>query len=161
MALAYPTNCSTDINPTWDDLQRTPGMIVNWGLGGAPYDADHRPMLQARLAALGACGLSEPNERVEVDLLFGWRVCDGSGGPFKRGRFPWPLSACESVTLARSIIPFETDGMARPAPLAICRNLLPTRLSLADGSVRRPVPDRRLLRVEFKMEPRRHDKLRR
>ena len=28
-----------DINPTWDDLRSTPGMVLNWGLGGAPYVA--------------------------------------------------------------------------------------------------------------------------
>jgi len=26
-----------DVNPSWDDLQNTPGMLLNWGLGGAPY----------------------------------------------------------------------------------------------------------------------------
>ena len=26
-----------DIQPSWDDLQKTPGLILNWGLSGAPF----------------------------------------------------------------------------------------------------------------------------
>lgn len=26
-----------DVNPSWDDLRNTPGLLLNWGLAGAPY----------------------------------------------------------------------------------------------------------------------------
>lgn len=37
MARIGATVWTGDINPTWDDLQGTPGMLLNWGLAGAPY----------------------------------------------------------------------------------------------------------------------------
>jgi len=37
MARIGATVWTGDINPSWDDLQSTPGMLLNWGLGGAPY----------------------------------------------------------------------------------------------------------------------------
>jgi len=39
MARIGATVWTGDINPSWEDLQGTPGMILNWGLGGAPYVA--------------------------------------------------------------------------------------------------------------------------
>lgn len=37
MARLGATTWTGDINPSWDDLKATPGMVLNWGLGGAPY----------------------------------------------------------------------------------------------------------------------------
>lgn len=39
MARLGATVWTGDINPTWQDLHRTPGMMLNWVLGGAPYVA--------------------------------------------------------------------------------------------------------------------------
>mmetsp|Transcript_14152 Transcript_14152/g.35788 ORF Transcript_14152/g.35788 Transcript_14152/m.35788 type:complete len:798 (+) Transcript_14152:69-2462(+) len=39
MARLGATVWTGDINPSWDDLVNTPGMMLNWGLAGAPYVA--------------------------------------------------------------------------------------------------------------------------
>lgn len=39
MARLGATVWTGDINPSWDDLRNTAGLVVNWGLGGAPYVA--------------------------------------------------------------------------------------------------------------------------
>lgn len=39
MARLGATVWTGDIDPTWEDLRGTPGMMLNWALGGAPYVA--------------------------------------------------------------------------------------------------------------------------
>ena len=39
MARLGATVWTGDINPSWDDLRNTAGLVLNWGLGGAPYVA--------------------------------------------------------------------------------------------------------------------------
>eukprot|EP00656_Telonema_subtile_P007115 TRINITY_DN1332_c0_g1_i3.p1 TRINITY_DN1332_c0_g1~~TRINITY_DN1332_c0_g1_i3.p1 ORF type:complete len:602 (+),score=90.45 TRINITY_DN1332_c0_g1_i3:282-2087(+) len=39
MARLGATTWTGDINPSWSDLASTPGMVLNWGLSGAPYTA--------------------------------------------------------------------------------------------------------------------------
>jgi len=51
-----------DINPNWEDLRQQPGMMLNWGIGGAPYVAcdiggftgNSTPHLLSRWMQLGA-----------------------------------------------------------------------------------------------------------
>ncbi|CAE8625768.1 unnamed protein product [Polarella glacialis] len=39
MARLGATLWTGDVNPTWEDLYKTPGMMLNWALAGAPYVA--------------------------------------------------------------------------------------------------------------------------
>jgi len=100
-----------DINPSWQDLAGTPGMVLNWGLGGAPYVA---------------CDIGGFTGQTEALLLTRW---------FQVGVF-MPIMRVHSTLSATPHFPFlwpEPYRSAMREALELRYRLIPYHYSLAHG----------------------------
>jgi len=109
MARLGVTTWTGDINPTWDDLVNTPGLIVNWGLGGMPYVA---------------CDIGGFTGETEAELLTRW---------YQVGAF-MPTMRVHSINSATPHFPFlwpDQYAAGMKSALELRYRLLPYHYSLA------------------------------
>lgn len=122
-----------DISPQWQDLQRTPGYVLNWGLAGAPYVT---------------CDIGGFGGQSNALLLTRW---------YATGVF-MPIMRVHSTNSATPHFPFpelwgQEASDAMRALLQLRYALLPYTYSLAHEAYRTGVPPARQLALEFPNDP--------
>ena len=122
-----------DISPQWQDLQRTPGYVLNWALAGAPYVT---------------CDIGGFSGETNALLLARW---------YGTGVF-MPIMRVHSTHSAKPHFPFpelwgQEASDAMKALLALRYALLPYTYSLGHEAFATGLPLARQMAIEFPSDP--------